>query len=116
MATAKTHDRDAIKAALLNLEQVLRQMELWGGEQNRPSEKALNSQSPFCLDTIEFHEWLEYVLIDKLTMMLESEATLPEKMLVHTYAQEKYRGQWTKYRELIGALHKLDALITIVED
>ena len=40
MATAKTHDRDAIKAALLNLEQVLRQMELWGGEQKRPSEKS----------------------------------------------------------------------------
>lgn len=116
MATAKTHDRDAIKAALLNLEQELRQMDLWGGKQKRPSEKSLNSQSPFCLDTIEFHEWLEYVLIDKLTMMLDSGAPLPEKMLVHTYAQEKYRGQWTKYRNLIGALHKLDALITIAED
>ena len=38
---------------------------------------------------------------------------LPQAMMTHTYAQEKYRGQWSNYRNLIGILQELDKLVTI---
>ena len=107
------HDVHAIKEQLDAIEQELRSLELWGGEDKRPSDSDLNSQTPFCLDTIEFHEWLEYVLIERFRIMIAAGAPLPAAMTVHTYAQEQYRGQWGVYRSLIGALQTLDNLITI---
>lgn len=113
MANQSTHDIEAIKKELSNLEQELRALELWGGAEKTPSAKAMSSVQPFCLDTLEFHQWLEYLLIAKLTMMIEAGTPLPPKMMVHTYAQEKYRGEWSKFRNLIGILQKLDSLLTI---
>ncbi len=113
MVNQRTHDIEAIKTKLNQLEQELRALELWGGEDKAPSAKALSSDQPFCIDTLEFHQWLEYLLIAKLNMMIESGSPLPPKMMVHTYAQEKYRGEWSKYRNLIGVLQNLDALLTI---
>lgn len=107
------HDIAAIVAKLEDLELQLKDMNLWGGETKRPDDKDLNSNTPFCLDTLEFHQWLEYVLIARLKSMIASGAALPESMMVHTYAQEKYRGQWSTYRSLIGVLKELDDLITL---
>ncbi len=109
----KKHDHQAILQELGNLEQELKALELWGGMEAHPSEKAMASIQPFALDTMEFHQWLEYVLIVRLREMIANSAQLPAAMMVHTYAQEQYRGQWTKYRNLIGILQKLDRLITL---
>lgn len=107
------HDYVAIAAELDNLEAELKALELWGGERQRPDPEAINSNSPFCIDTLEFNQWLEYVLIERFREMLAASQPLPQKMQVHTYAQEHYRGQWSRYRNLIGVLQKLDRLISI---
>lgn len=107
------HDCVAILLELEQLETELKALELWGGQENRPAEHLLNSQTPFCLDTIEFHQWLEYVLMARLRQMISDKGQLPAAMMVHTYAQEKYRGEWCKYRKLIGILQNLDRLITL---
>lgn len=107
------HDINAIVEQLNKLEQELKDLNLWGGDALRPSDKDLSSTSPFCLDTIEFHQWLEYVLIARLRAMIEADMALPQAMMVYTYAQEKYRGQWSNYRNLIGILQELDKLVTI---
>ena len=108
-----THDVAAIALKLEHLEQELKALELWGGAQQVPSVELLSSSQPFCLDTLEFHQWLEYILIARLRELIASQQALPRAMMVHTYAQEQYRGQWGKYRKLIGLLQELDALITL---
>lgn len=110
---ASQHDIAAINTKLLHLEQELKALELWGGPAGMPSSEKFDSTTPFCLDTLEFHQWLEYVLIARLRELIALEAELPAAMMTHTYAQEKYRGQWGKYRKLIGILQELDALITL---
>lgn len=112
----KTHDHLAIALELDRLEAELKALDLWGGERKRPDPEALSSNSPFCMDTLEFHEWLEYIMIERFRQLIAMQAPLPPKMLVHTYAQEHYRGEWSKYRNLIGLLQKLDRLITISEE
>ena len=109
------HDINAIVEQINKLEQELKDLNLWGGEALRPSDKDLSSTSPFCLDTIEFHQWLEYVLIARFRSMIEADMALPQAMMTHTYAQEKYRGQWSNYRNLIGILQELDKLVTIAQ-
>lgn len=110
---SKKHDVKSITKKLEHLEQELKALELWGGSAKIPSLEQLSSSAPFCLDTLEFHEWLEYILIARLRQLIAAEEALPEAMMVHTYAQERYRGEWGKYRKLIGLLKELDALITL---
>lgn len=112
----RTHDHAAISQQLDLLEQELKALALWGGELKRPDPEALNSNTPFCIDTLEFHEWLEYIMIERFRQMLAMSAPLPQKMQIHTYAQERYRGEWSKYRKLIGILQSLDRLISIADE
>ena len=101
-------DTNKILEILNEIEKELQNLEHWGGDAGRPDEKAFLSTAPFCIDTMEFHQWLEYVLLANLRKMIEEERSLPQKMLVHTAAQEYWRGNWGKYRQLIFALRKLD--------
>ena len=86
----KQHDRKAIAEHLQQLEDELHALELWGGSAKRPSDQVLAQLSPMGINEIEFHEWLEYVLVERFRELLEQELPLPDYMLVHTYAQEVY--------------------------
>lgn len=99
----------AIINILDELEQELKALDLWHGKLGRPAESAFLSKTPFCLDTMEFHQWLEYVLIAKLREIIDLELDLPATMITHTMAQEYYRGQWERYKNLIKILRKLDS-------
>ncbi len=47
--------------ALEQLEAELRQCELW--QSTPPSEDALQSVEPFSIDTLEPHEWLQWIFL-----------------------------------------------------
>lgn len=110
----KQHDREAIAAQLQLLEDELKALSLWGGELKRPAAEVLASTNPFGVSSMEFHEWLEYILIARFRELLAQAEPLPSKMLVHTYAQEYYRGKWAEHRQLIVILQDLDKLINLV--
>lgn len=95
---------------LEKIEQDLRKRNMWGGEANKPSKKALASTQPFCLDTLDFHQWLEYVLIVKMKALINEKGTLPHRVSIYPIAIEYYRGQWGEFRSLIELLKKFDEL------
>ena len=92
------------------IEQDLRHRNMWGGDAQKPSLKALASTQPFCLDTLDFHQWLEYVLIVKMKAIIEDKADLPHKVSIYPIAIEYYRGQWAEFRSLIELLKRFDDL------
>lgn len=99
------------KIALIldDIEQELRQLGLWGGSGARPHYSAFESEIPFFLDTMDFHQWLEYVLIHNLRQMIASDKRLPETMLIHTVAEELYKDNLELYKNLIDHLFRLDS-------
>lgn len=38
---------------------------------------ALNSQQPFCCDTMNFNEWLQFVFIPKMQFLIDTRKPLP---------------------------------------
>ena len=78
------HDINKISAILDEIEHELQALEHWGGEKKRPRAQAFLSTAPFCIDTMEFHQWLEYVLVAKMRQMIKEGKPLPSKMLLHT--------------------------------
>lgn len=102
---------ELVLSKIQDLEKELRFLELWGGVEKMPEEERLNSTAPFGVGVIEFHEWLEYVLIFKLRAMIENEMPLPEKISTHIFAQVNYREEQEKFNKLINILRELDLAI-----
>ncbi|MGN0902385.1 MAG: YqcC family protein [Succinivibrio sp.] len=96
--------------ALEGIEKALRNLSLWSDGKNRPKSTAFVSTTPFFMDTMDFHQWLEFVLIPRFRQMLQNHDPLPSKVNIHPYAQEIYRGRWQEYKELIQKLIEFDKL------
>jgi uncharacterized protein YqcC (DUF446 family) len=95
------------------VEDLINQMEihlknygLWSNK--RPSNKAFRSTAPFFMDTMEFHEWLQFVLIERFREIIAKNGQLPQKMCLYPYAIEVYKEEKFKRKELIKVIYQLD--------
>lgn len=85
----------------------LKALGLWGGKEGRPDESAFRSTVPFFADTMEFHQWLEYVLIPKMGDLARRGAPIP-KTAVLPAGEAIYSGMLRTHRALLKALMDLD--------
>ena len=66
---------DSVRDRLRAIEALLRETEHW--QETAPDSSAFASDKPFCLDTLEPLEWLQWVLIPRMHQLLESGQPLP---------------------------------------
>ncbi|WP_040976339.1 YqcC family protein [Necropsobacter massiliensis] len=78
--------RQQTKIHLQHLQQVMQKLELW--QAVAPPESAFLSNQPFALDTLEAHEWLQWVFIPRMYALLESDMPLPQQIAVVPYVEE----------------------------
>lgn len=95
---------------LKRLEQILQQLNMW--DETPPSAEALASNMPFCYDTLEFHQWLQWVFIPKTNALMDAGATLPNSSGIAPLAQEVYKDRLEEMSALIDILAAFDRLIT----
>ena len=62
---------------------------------------------------MEFHQWLEFVLFPRMMEIVNSDNPLPQKVLIHTYAQEIYRGRWQEYKKKKKTLIEFDKIFEL---
>lgn len=72
--------------------------------------QALQSQLPFCTDTMNFEQWLQFVLVAKLQHMLEQNIPLPQVSGIAPMAEECFR-QKPGLGILIQLIEQLDQLL-----
>lgn len=72
-----------VRERLLAIEALLRETEHW--QDSAPDSRAFASEQPFCLDTMEPLEWLQWVLIPRMHQLLESGMPLPQNFAVAPY-------------------------------
>jgi uncharacterized protein YqcC (DUF446 family) len=99
----------AVAEQLLLIERELRLLGWW--EMQPPSAQALSSQEPFCVDTLAFEQWLQWIFLPRMKQMLEAGAALPSVSGIQPMAEQVYGGQAKKARELIKLLGEFDQLI-----
>jgi uncharacterized protein YqcC (DUF446 family) len=95
---------------LIDLECILRSMNLWSHE--RPSEEDLASDQPFCVDTLRFEQWLQFVFIERMTLIVERELPLPDKCGLAPMAEECFRGAAYSPQTLIEKLQVIDRTLS----
>ncbi len=94
---------------LLNqLRTLLKEQKLWQVEP--PAAELLQSTEPFAVDTLEFHQWLQFIMIPEFEHRIEHNLPLPSSFAVSPMATECWRGCWGERRQLILTLRQLDEL------
>ncbi|NRA71700.1 MAG: YqcC family protein [Gammaproteobacteria bacterium] len=88
---------------LINQEMIL--LDLW--QSTLPSKEALASEEPFCCDTLTFTQWLEFILLPKMSMLLDSDLPLPSEFEILPMAEQSL--DQTKHQQLIALISQLDA-------
>ena len=95
---------------LLALEAELRRLDLWS--EQPPTSTALASTEPFCIDTLDFHQWLQFVLLARMKIIIESRADLPQASGILAMAEECYRDDLNRMSEVLEMLRQFDAVVS----
>ncbi|MBL3558114.1 MULTISPECIES: YqcC family protein [Marinobacter] len=108
---ARQSDHTArVADSLLQIEIELRRIGAW--EPDPPPEEALQSTKPFAVDTLEFTQWLQFVFIYRMKVMIESGHALPEVSGMAPMAEEHFRGRSEPGQGLIRELAEMDRLLS----
>lgn len=95
---------------LLLIERELRLLGWWQDE--APSAEALASPEPFCVDTLTFEQWLQWIFLPRMKVLLESGAALPSVSGIQAMGEMVYRQQPGIARRLLELLGEFDRLLT----
>ncbi len=102
--------RTEVAEVLIDIEAQLRQLGQW--HKARPTTEALASKEPFCVDTLTFPQWLQFIFLPTLYAMLEDGQALPERSGIAPMAEEYFRGTGLRSNDLVAALRRMDSLLS----
>ncbi|MCO1333809.1 YqcC family protein [Microbulbifer sp. OS29] len=90
---------------LLFLEAELRSLQIWQGK--APPVEALASTEPFCVDTLTFPQWLQFIFLPRMQELIEGELALPGQCGIAPIAEEFFKGR-DEAAALIAILETID--------
>lgn len=79
------------------------QGQLWSSQP--PNEQALASTEPFCIDTLPFEQWLQFVMLPNFHLMIEQQLPLPVSCQISPMA-----NMVLQHAQTLSILRKIDDL------
>jgi uncharacterized protein YqcC (DUF446 family) len=98
-------DNTQLSSLLDQLERQLRHHQLW--QIQRPSLDALASREPFAIDTLEPHQWLQWIFMVKIRAALHGEMVLPRGFSITPYFEQAW-AQDAARADLLVLLSQID--------
>ena len=105
-------DRSQLLALLQAIELEMRAQFLW--EMVSPPVEAFESQLPFCVDTMRFSQWLQWVFIARFQAIIEGGHPLPARCNIAVMAEEAFKGMEDQTAVVIDLLRQFDDQFTDV--
>ncbi len=102
--------REAVAIVVDRIEIEMRRIELW--EKTPPVPSRLASQQPFCFDTLQFGEWLQWCFLPRMRHIFRHGAELPECSAIHPYAEDCLLGCASNPAKLLFLIRTFDELIS----
>jgi uncharacterized protein YqcC (DUF446 family) len=78
-----------VRALLQALENELNTVDKWS--LRSPDRTQLNSQLPFCYDTLPLEMWLQWIFVPRISALLDANAALPQNCAIAPYAKEVWK-------------------------
>lgn len=104
--TAK-HKR--VQHALTDIEAALSSLGLW--QTTAPSPDALASTQPFCIDTLTFPQWIQFIFLERMQYLCEVKAALPEQCGIAPMSEEYFRSLTNNGQALTQSLLYIDEIL-----
>lgn len=95
---------------LLMLEADLRRQQLWSKEQ--PAEHLLSSIQPFCVDTLSFQQWLQFIFLARMKEVIENGQQLPSCCDIAPMASESFKLIKQQTDTVVNLLIECDQIIS----
>ena len=99
-----------LSSLLIGLEAQMRQLALWQSEP--PSDQLLASVEPFCVDTLTFPQWLQFVFLTRMYAILSAQQVLPSSCSIAPMATEYFKTSGDNAEALIVILEAIDRLLS----
>ncbi|GLS82733.1 YqcC family protein [Paraferrimonas haliotis] len=99
-----------LQQLLAQLQAEMQQCGMW--QSQPPSPQALASEQPFCVDTLRFEQWLQFIFLPKMTLLLNSGRPLPSSSGIAAMAQVAWR-QRLDVGKLLAIINQFDEQITL---
>lgn len=95
-----------VASLLIDIEAELRRLQQW--DALPPSPQALASSEPFCIDTLTFPQWLQFVFLPRMHALTQARQTLPGRCEITPLAEEYFAQSRLDVAALLRALDSLD--------
>ncbi|MBG23208.1 MAG: hypothetical protein CMF22_07100 [Idiomarinaceae bacterium] len=95
---------------LERLEAELNCLGLW--QADCPAAHELQSSEPFAVDKLDFHQWLQFIMLPRMWDMIDGEHPLPQNIAVSPMAAHVYRHELENHEGLISILREFDVLLS----
>ena len=100
-----------VRHNLQAIEQSMRDLALW--QLTPPEAEAFASTEPFCIDSMQAEEWLQWVLLPRMHALLDANAPLPTRFAITPYFEEALKDKQPNCLPLLLLLQQLDSLLNI---
>ena len=97
-----------LASLLIDIECELRRGGYWQAE--APTPEALASTEPFCIDTLDFSQWLQFVFLPRMHALIEARAPLPDQCDIATMAETVWTAD-VRTKAVIDVLREFDKVI-----
>jgi uncharacterized protein YqcC (DUF446 family) len=98
-----------IASLLIDIEAELRRLDQWDAES--PPPEALASTEPFCVDTLTFIQWLQFIFIPRMHALAAATQLPPGRCEIEPLVEEYFRNSRLDIAALQRHIHRLDRLI-----
>ncbi|WP_341658906.1 YqcC family protein [Vibrio sp.] len=98
-------DNQQMRVFLEQLTKQMKSLRLW--QSTSPSEHLLESNQPFAVDTLQPHEWLQWIFIPKMTDLIERQMPLPKGFCLAPYFEQCWKNN-NDYQSLIDLIKAID--------
>ena len=89
------------------IEEQMVELDLWSD--THPGHHKLASNMPFCVDTLQLEEWIQFVFLPKMREYVEEEQLPPGPAQITPIAEEVFKDQ-PEVKSLIKLLQRFDEI------
>lgn len=99
-----------LQKQLQALEAEMQALALWSAMP--PSAEALASTMPFMYDTLQFHQWLQWVFVPRLHALIDARSPLPGNCHTHALGEHEFgRLAPRDCSRLLASLQQIDRVL-----
>ncbi|MEC6909065.1 YqcC family protein [Photobacterium piscicola] len=95
---------------LTQLENILQHHQYW--QEVAPEPQALASTEPFAIDTLDCHQWLQWIFIPKFRYLIVQRLPLPTQFAISSYVEEAMKNQ-VGVRDIVATTREIDQLFKL---